>query len=417
MLGPTKWRLLTIVAGILLAHAIDSPVRSPRILSRRSSDDSQLALSIQRLIPLNEHYTRNLYPPYERFSSKGYGPIASSNPVRFRNGKTAFDTFRYYTPTYNDMSRRYDDMNFQNSNTTSVINVRPTTNHRKYIPLIDFTQNSSADLSVHSTKTQIQSRTDISQADAYQHSDLSVSSTNKVIFPFDPDFEVAPNNSELKGRRSGIQFTVQSQKLPINTFVPQGYREDNPNNPNFQLPYSEELSPIEPIETRLARGVSSLTGDAANPKVIGQQQLSGIRQLNNKVSQTVVFRDDVTKFGDVNGPITSTVQQRQYNDPVRIPYENNGAYYPLDDFVRSPRQYFPPKSFVEYSEYPGPPRNRLQTGWKSSRTPRVVFPQGDTFPTGPSGSANNYNIDNVVFRFVEKFIYHILTSLSIRKKT
>lgn len=401
MLGPTKWRLLTIVAGILLAHAIDSPVRTPRILSRRSYyDGSQLALSIQRLIPLNEHYTRNLYAPYERFSSKGIGPITSS-PVHVRNGKTAFGTFRY-SPTYNDMSRRYDDMNFQNSN-ASLINIRPITNHHKYIPFIYVTQNSS-DLSAENSSgqlsTQIQSRTDSSHADSYQQSVRSDSPTNKVIFPFDPDFELAPNNSELKGRRSGIQFPVQSQKIPINTFVPQGYREDNPNNPNFQLPYSEELSPIETIDVRLARGVSSLTGDATtNPKVIGQQQLTAIRPVN-KLSQTIVFRDDVTKFGDINGPITSAVQQRQSSDSMRIPYENSGTYYPLDDFVRSQRQYFPPKSYVEYSEYPGPPRNRLQSGWKSSRTPRVVFPQSDTFPTGPSSNANNYNIDNVVFRFV-----------------
>lgn len=448
MLGPTKWRLLTIVAGILLAHAIDSPVRSPRILSPRSSSASsssgydgagnQLALSIQRFVPWNDRYTRNLYSPYDRFSNIDNIRITTSNTANtnnMREARNAISSFRY-SPSYYDLNRRSDDqfksyifnasigtpISSISTNPNANNQIRPKPSNHKYIPLLDFPTNSNDEIHQNFSQSiqmpnnkKIQSRTDV--AHVYQ-STIENPFPKNVVFPSDTtttgaksSSSIAPSDSDLKGRRSGIQFSAQPQTIPINVFIPQGYREDNPNNPNFQFPYSEELSPSDTTtDVRFARGIAGQIGDAEN--IYGQQQQQQQPpQLNfpqNKISQTVVFRDDVTKFGDINGPITSMVQQRQFSDSVRNPFDT-GGYYSSDEFGRSPRlqqqqqHYFPPKSYVEYSEYPGPPRNRLQPGWKSSRTPRVVFPQGEPFPTG-SGSGNgvtgtnNYNLDNVVFR-------------------
>ena len=96
------------------------------------------------------------------------------------------------------------------------------------------------------------------------------------------------------------------------------------------------------------------------------------------------FTDDVTKFGDINGPITA-VQQR----PQR------GILFGSDDF-RGPRPFVPPKMFVEYpSDYPVGHKTRFHSP-KQSLLARVVCPSIDiSFPSGPS--SGGYLSDSVAF--------------------
>ncbi len=408
MLGPNKWRLLTIVAGVLLAHAIDSPVRRSPISLPRNYDTLEHATAIEHFTPAVRigRTARNLYKPYQTFSNVDNVRYIDKRFWTDRSGRSAgaFGAFRY---PYNDVSRRSDDSHSQQSNSTitssqeltpsPVAATKPTKREKvtrptyTYIPLKLFDEQNQPKINFTNTPItttttpteEIQSRTD---------TDLFAEpvTDSSELFP-----SIAALTQDIEGRRSGIQFSTQSQKLE-SPFTPQSYREDSLNNQDFQLPYSEELSPPDGSDVRYSRQVSYESRPIRFP--------TSDRQPVNEQ-----FRDDVTKFGDVNGPVT--VQHRQYSeysDYVRPSYE---SYYSSDDYnSRPPRHYFPPKSYVEYSDYPGPPRSRLTSPYKSSRTPRVVFPQSDlTFPGTASGSSatsgtsavgagSAYGNDNVVFR-------------------
>lgn len=434
MLGPNKWRLLTIVAGILLAHAIESPSRSPRILQSQPSS-SRLGVTIQRILPwsnsrdtiTDSRTARNLYTPYKRFSNvDNVRFIERHQGSSDWNWKTTFGAFRY-APNSLDLRRRSDDqlshisfyevvnstaypIGAEEASVSAGTTSKPVqqVSLRKpkyaYIPLRVGGSGAVKDYDTNgvtkyqqdgagTTEPEIQSRTD---TNLYQ-GELSQQSTdiNKVVFPdtgihsttavASSSLSSSSSSSEdIQGRRSGIQFTAQSPNFG-SLFVPQAYQEDNPAHPNFQSPYSEELSPLAPDtpETRTTRGVTyespprtAITFPATNAKQ--------------------PFRDEVTKFGDINGPVTTV--QRQFSDFLEkqgIRTVENVYYH--DDF-RHPRHYFPPKSYVEYGDYPGPPRSRLIVPWKSARTPRVVFPQNENFPSG--AGISSYNNNDVVFRYV-----------------
>lgn len=416
MLGPIKWRLLTIVAGLLLANAIDSPVRSPvspSVLSQRvTATPNGSGLIVQQLPAWSSKTARNLYRPYQTFSNidtvryvERRFPVGNSGSDR--NARQAFGSFRYPEDSF-DVSRRRSDgsipMNVTHSIETTTRRLKRTRPIYTYIPLEQIRSDSRSPPLGNVSATNIPSPANTtsnideiqSRTDSNIFSEEEVTSRTKVIFPG----SIADNAAfDITGRRSGIQFSAQSQKFE-NLFQPQGYREDNPSSPNYQFPYSEELSSAYDQEARHTRGI--LFDQPAG------RQPTTIQQSNAQKA----FRDDVTKFGDVNGPVTS-LQQRQYSEYIDKPfgrqssYDNVGGFYSsFDEYSRSPRFYSPPKAaYVEYSDYPGPPRSRLITPWKSSRTPRVVFPQAsDTFPTGSASSASGgststgYASDNVVFR-------------------
>lgn len=495
MLGPNKWRLLTIVAGILLAHAIDSPNRSaPRLnepisqqkrtLSSTSASSSSstssissksnapapptsthLGLTIETVAPAWNSYSsnrnsfserrlaRNLYTPYKRFSNiDDVRFVQRRQTTGYRNNvldrHTTFGAFRYAAAApssanvavVNTARRRSDidlpisPLEYANTTLTSPLNeesivttLKPTTlqvikrRKYKYIPLF----NDKApifDLEATTLPDQeIRSRTDLNYYTDHEDEKqsekpdeqltsgsetlpqaLALQSTyqshvsNKIAFPM-PTFE-APNVktmtqiSDLQGRRSGLTFTQQTPKFDP-PFVPQSYQEDDPNHPNFQVPYNEELSAPEPTEIRTARGVHYENYPHRSSVV----QFPGPSTNHNGKP----FRDDVTKFGDVNGPITS-MQQRQFSDYYDGLRTYDNIYY-SDDY-RRPRTYPNRSPYYESSsayngEYSGQPlRSRLIVPYKSSRTPRVIFPSNDNLPAGLYNGENYSNNDNVVFR-------------------
>ncbi|EDW89437.2 uncharacterized protein LOC6528683 isoform X1 [Drosophila yakuba] len=234
-----------------------------------------------------------------------------------------------------------------------------------------------------------------------ERSDLlaAASSTDKLEY-------AEPENTS---RRVGFQFPSYSLK-PASPFHPQAYREDNPIFGDTSAggyepqPYSEDASPVPPPtqyeqhETRHTRQLY-FDSDAASssfefPGLVSNSKPHGIK----------LYRDDVTKFGDINGPITALPQQR----PQR------GFYFGDTEFRTGPpapvRQFGPQKNFQEYvgpSEYQGTRKSRYYP-YKSSRSPRVVFPTNDnvgtTGPSGPAGGSSGpsgngvYFSDNIAFR-------------------
>lgn len=498
MLGPNKWRLLTIVAGILFAHAIDSPNRSSHRLNqeqqqneqtlnhfdqqrrhlvwRRSTSNNrniftpsqQIGLTIAEFRPDNVRVARNLLRPENAFSKidniRYIERRHESSASDVNAWRPAFGSFRYAQPVeasstlVTNLRRRSDTdvdaittelIEFTNSSMANaedaVTTSRPTTlqaiQRRKYryIPLGG--GETSTDASGTSTLTSSTDRKDdnvdyttqADQNDAQSRTDLNVftvgaidsmsdesnlqpqalplqqqaPASSKIAFPDQPHAEalkaattaetVADGN--IQGRRSGIAFASQSPKFGTQ-FVPQSYREDDPSHPNFQVPYSEELSSGDATEIRTARGVI-YDGNNYAPRTT--VQFPGPSSASTQVKP---FRDDVTKFGDVNGPVTSV--QRQFSDFLENQglrtYEN--VYY-SDDY-RRPRQYYqsPPKTpFYDYSEYSSQPlRSRLIVPYKSARSPRVIFPANDNFPNSNGFTDDSFNSDTVAFRWANRFV-------------
>ncbi|KAH8355699.1 hypothetical protein KR200_005309, partial [Drosophila serrata] len=236
-----------------------------------------------------------------------------------------------------------------------------------------------------------------------ERSDLlaSASSTDKL------EYAEPPENTS---RRVGFQFPSYSLK-PASPFHPQAYREDNPifgeagSGGGYEpQPYSEDAAAIPPPtqyeqhETRHTRQLYFDTDSASSSSF----EFPGLVS-NTKPHGLKIYRDDVTKFGDINGPITALPQQR----PQR------GFYFGDTEFRTGPpapiRQFGPQKNFQEYvapGEYQGSRKSRYYP-YKSSRSPRVVFPANDnvgtTGPSGPAGgsgpSGNGvYFSDNIAFR-------------------
>lgn len=414
MLATNKWRLLSIVAGLLLAHAIDSPLaNTPRALTQQPQTFAATeGVTLQQLHPsaigiinrsARSSTTRNLYQPYNVFSKVDNVRFTANNGVSHnRVDRQMFGSFRFAN---DGAKRRSDSLSVVNSSFPILGGAqnRRTKSKSQYsfIPLNQFKDpDAPSNTLMHRSTDRINNATILDGIQSRTDSNVfpeesPISSRSKIVFPTDSN----RNQHDITGRRSGIQFAAQSPKLET-PFQPQGYREDNPSSPNYQFPYIEELSlgGSEP-DNRYARGIPF--EQSRTPSTI-QQQISA--------NTPIAFRDDVTKFGDINGPITS-LQQRQYNDfsdnrPFTIrPYDSSSGYYTsnYDEYSRSPRfNSPPPNKVVDYSDYPGPPRSRLITPWKSSRTPRVVFPQntGDDggFPTGAGSTGGTYNSDNVVFR-------------------
>ncbi|KAH8320413.1 hypothetical protein KR067_002814 [Drosophila pandora] len=229
-----------------------------------------------------------------------------------------------------------------------------------------------------------------------ERSDLmaAASSTDKLEY-------AEPENTS---RRVGFQFPSYSLK-PASPFHPQAYREDNPifgetSGGGYEpQPYSEDPvaapAPTQQHETRHTRQLYFDPDTASSsfefPGLVSNSKPHGLK----------IYRDDVTKFGDINGPITALPQQR----PQR------GFYFGDTEFRTGPpiRQFGPQKNFQEYvgpSEYQGSRKSRYYP-YKSSRSPRVVFPTNDNVgTTGPSGPAAGsapsgngvYFSDNIAFR-------------------
>ncbi|XP_030368852.1 uncharacterized protein LOC115619961 [Scaptodrosophila lebanonensis] len=236
------------------------------------------------------------------------------------------------------------------------------------------------------------------QRDRTERSDVLVaaaSSTDKQ------QLELAePENTS---RRVGFQFPSYSLKpASPSLFHPQSYREDNPifaETSAFEQPYSEDATPTH-YETHETRHTRQLFYDPdVTPTTFefpGLVANTKPHTLNSAVAGGKIYRDEVTKFGDINGPITALPQRPQ-----------RGLYFSDTDFRTGPmRQFGPQKNFNEYvgpSDYQGSRKSRYYP-YKSSRSPRVVFPSNDnvgtTGPSSGSGPSGNgvYFSDNIAFR-------------------
>uniref|UniRef100_A0A1I8NN92 Peptidase S1 domain-containing protein n=1 Tax=Stomoxys calcitrans TaxID=35570 RepID=A0A1I8NN92_STOCA len=197
---------------------------------------------------------------------------------------------------------------------------------------------------------------------------------------------------ESSSRRVGFQFPSYSLS-PSSPFQPQGYREDNPV---FVEPSGFEESPgIQ--DKRLTRQLVfepdvSPTSYSYDFSGLGSSAIP--HTLNAAVAAGKQYRDEVTKFGDINGPITALPQRPQ-----------RGIFFGDTEFRTGSvvRPFTAQKTFNDFigsAVDPSSSRKSRYYPFKSSRSPRVVFPTNDNgASTGPSGTGTGvYFNDNVVFR-------------------
>ncbi|KAL9915823.1 uncharacterized protein LOC119637044 isoform X2 [Glossina fuscipes] len=361
----------------------------------------------------------NLYAPHQSFSKKD--AINFSN-VHHRADGSAFQTFGSFRESRNSKQtikpiqahRRSDSANVEiiaapavelpiNPLITIPKRIVPSTfenttklvSHRnyQYIPLQkDFLSHLLVELRPKNNCTPdnrdtTDERNTLSESTfggVGQHSSFQQSSTER----YDRSEETSSS------RRSGFQFTSHTLS-PQNNFQPQAYREDNPvfsDTPGFEHAYDEEMLGTHAEKEKLSARQSIFESEA-NPASYSYEFSplpSSLHSLSPVIALGKQYREDVTKFGDINGPITTLSQRPQ-----------RGVYFPDTD-LRPANNYSPHKMFNEYMgshDSPGSRKSRYYP-YKSSRNPRVIFPTNDNIgTTGPSGPASGlYFNDNVVFR-------------------
>lgn len=212
------------------------------------------------------------------------------------------------------------------------------------------------------------------------------------------NFPVSPATStdrydrgeETSSRRVGFQFPSYSLN-PSSPFQPQGYREDNPI-----FGETTGFDEVPPQDKRLTRQLVfepdvSPTSYSYDFSGLGSSAIP--HTLNSAVAAGKQYREEVTKFGDINGPITALPQRPQ-----------RGIFFGDTEFRTGSlvRPYTQQKTFNEYigAVDPSSSRKSRYYPYKSSRSPRVVFPTNENVgSTGPSGTGTGvYFNDNVVFR-------------------
>ncbi|XP_038112249.1 uncharacterized protein LOC6043178 [Culex quinquefasciatus] len=471
MLGPTKWRLLTIVAGILLAHAIESPnsAKSNKLKGStvRTFSNPDLGLRIEQIEPWGSRTitSRNLLVPHDTFSNVDNVRYIDSRSANSRLLRNTFGAFRFAgppaqpQPPYRAAVNQRTAKSFQNRRSDNpqpqpivpevlpesallyqepqrILELQNVTRARQYrykvIPINYFYQEPKFPPVYNPIPNNLPPKT--TQNDEPHEEDFPTADDADTA-PSGNASSVVPDSNAMGARRSGIQFPPGPYKV-ANPFTPQGYNEESfayTDTLNlYQRPVNtaeDYEDPIEPYDTRQQRAQSPTASpvmptelepaasseisrnmyasrffrDFPRPPQLDLRPAESIHRpsrliefpgLVNVKQPVMPFREDVTKFGDVNGPITAV--QRPYID-----YGDGKRYRAYDPnyYVDSPYQpqglasgrqqqqhYFPAKLYTE------PPAQKIYQPWKT-RSPRVVFPQGDI-----SGPGSGFGIDNVVFR-------------------
>lgn len=431
MLGFNKWILFTIVGGILLSihiDAIDSPTKTLISPDVQSFTNKKLGITIENLqnVPASSRrQLRNLVPPYQEFSNVDGVQYIDSRSRNSKNLPGTFGSFRFEgTPVrtsspspfrrrsdeYDDSIGTYpaaqlaDDTNYdfdyasEDNSTLALIQSSDNAYNRFQNKIIPITFVHELPQQRFALEGQLQPQplrkvkniAGESDAEAKESDERSTrqsdgsSGVDQVRFPEKSSAEA--HAEALTARRSGIQFAENESEIKpqnYNPFIPQSYSEESLNFgdaiPQFQRPYTNE----DVVENENDRST-----------------------VGNRYYQPFIqpFRDEVTKFGDINGPITAFNRPvREYNNDQivsfpRTQFESTAGYYEPDS-SRPPRHFFPPKVYTEYAGDFTPQANakyyQPSYSWKT-RQPRVVFPPSD-FTQGTTGTTYVGN-ENVVFR-------------------
>lgn len=446
MLGPTKWQLLTIVAGILLAQAIESPDYSNSLGSSSSSKSSsidsqkqatasfvnaQLGIQLEEFglgggvsggveqdvatIPIvSRQSANNLLPPYQKFSIVDNIRYVDSKTRNSRGMPETFGSFRivskgenvsdvaYHNDDNIDVRRRFDsssEMPYNNNNQNNN-NISSTLQHyNHYIPIANNRDKHINNNNVLPTTNpfiqqinddiigQIQSESNNATATSQQQSHDELSDYNDY--------------NEPSARRSGFRFPDDSRQ---SKFIPQGYSEDSPSFAETlgtqHRPFLDDqfLNPDALKDHNEPAQLAELLGRTRyNPAVLGTDDpLLAEASSNHQVRILPVIPgtaipDSLAQESDIN----PAVQRQSIRAYPTIYYQS--------DF-RPSRHFFPPKIYTEANDFSqviaaasGTKGKFPVSSWKS-RTPRVIFPVPDGITSGTGIGSSPYSNDNIVFR-------------------
>lgn len=388
-----KWIVLALTNILLstkLLDALDSSTISLTQSELESFTNKKLGITIENLQLSSRRQLRNLVPPFQEFSNVDgiqYIDTRSRNKKRLPE---IFGSFRFDTPdvqfsTPAPFSRRideYDDI----VNTTLVQNGFEFADdyHRrkvilenayKFIP-INFSQTVESDLKDDDRNT----------TEKEQGGRFFKKKSGSVRTSYSGSLAAEPFRETLIARRSGIDLVENERNTsPKNdhSFIPKSYSE-------LLLNYDETIAPFQ-------------------RPFISEEDISKVNEndrmtVDNRYYRYIEpFKDEVTKFGDVNGPITAlnrpfsefkedlvNFQKTQF-DPI--------GYYDHSPEAQSQQTFFPPKVFMEYASdhmpQPNSKYHQITYPWKT-RQPRVVFPPADL--NEASTGASYIGSENVVFR-------------------
>lgn len=372
MLGPNKWILFTIVGGILFSihiHAIDTPTKSLIDPEVQSFTNKKLGITVENLqnAPLSSRrQLRNLVPPYQEFSGIDNIQFIDNRSKNSKNLPGTFGSFRFDSSnvrasspapfrrrsdeyddsigTYPDAQLAFEtnyDFDYANEDNGSVALI-PNNNvfkrfQNRIIPITFSHETPKDDGKLAGQQLQGKAENEPKESDAEAKASEERSSkqlnenngSDQVRFP-EQSTTTEAHVEALTARRSGIHFAENESEIKpqnYNPFIPQSYSEESLSFgeaiPQFQRPFNNE-DVVENENDRAAVG--------------------------NRYYRPYIqpFRDEVTKFGDINGPITGFNRPvREYNDQVisfpRAQLETTAYFEQLNDNSRPPRHFFPQK--------------------------------------------------------------------------
>uniref|UniRef100_A0A1A9WYU3 Lectizyme n=1 Tax=Glossina brevipalpis TaxID=37001 RepID=A0A1A9WYU3_9MUSC len=421
--------LLSTQAHDKAAHAITTlqrtgtPIALPeqsltQKLVMSSNDHRKWRTNADLTSQRHSNTAHNLYAPHQTFSKKD--AINFSNVHRRADG-SAFQSFGSFRESRSSKQtikpvqahRRSDSANVEiiaapavelpiNPLITIPKRVVPTTtfenttkvashHNYQYIPLQkDFLSHFLVEIRPKNSSSSADDREAMNEKDNINENSFSGGVAQQASFPKSSTDRYDRSEETSSSRRSGFQFTSHTLS-PQNNFQPQAYREDNPifnDTPGFEHAYDDEMLATHTEKEKLSTRQSIFESEAIPTSYSYEfpSLPSSLHSINSVVALGKQYREEVTKFGDINGPITTLSQRPQ-----------RGVYYP--DTNNYPQSH---KIFNEYNgphDSPGSRKSRYHP-FKSSRNPRVIFPTNDNIgTTGPSGSASGlYFNDNIVFR-------------------
>ncbi|XP_055379499.1 uncharacterized protein LOC129610802 [Condylostylus longicornis] len=398
MLGHNQWRFFTIIAGLLLANAIDTPAKH----HQNSNHPIRYTLYTTQLPYLKSPASYTI----AKFTNRDLRKIPSSTSsiVKYQQQQKQL---QYQHHQHLNLERR--NIYVASSSPPSSLDlhqqqkIESTTPYaQQYIYIAQVIEPTSPgpinNRKNNSDNQSIQQPNQAEQNQQFQQQQRNQRNSR----------DTQEEESNLSGRRIGFQFPLQisSYDSPFLSFPdptifrngpPIAQFSDNNNNGgsggvgNGELLTATTVGvPITfpsgfDIDNRFPRQLIFDDTTGTLPGNI-QVEFPGSVVANKAHSNNgKIFRDELTKFIDLNGPLGQ-----------RGP--NRGLFFTDDFRSGGPGRPFlpaPQKMYVEYNDFPGQLKTSRGIPFKSSRTPRVVFPASDN--VGGSGSGV-YSSDTVAFR-------------------
>lgn len=386
MLGPCKWRLLTLVTGLLLARADESP-HSDYGLAFTSPE---LGVRVEQADVPSNRAGKNLLPPYQPFTlvdSIRYVD-SSSNSGSKSQVPHSFGSYRFVDSSENGVGatpapinsnrsdvRRSDDEDIRLGLEVIQQSQQPYVSaaHDQYIPIKSNNKIASATvfgtvMPVSDVETAASDNNPSLLLPQQINDDFSSSNTSQVEIVESIDL----SEDSRSARRVGFRFPE-----PPVSFVPQSYSEDGSS-----FDASSIRHPF--LDNHSGHTVASTTDQEGN-------EHTKLFELFGRSARDLSLSEGTAQ------PVRPVFLPDQAQAEAQLAVQRGGLRtYPTIYYQNEPRprHYFPPKIYNDFNDFGGVTKPKFPATWKS-RTPRVIFPVPDNPPTGLS---TQYANDNVVFK-------------------